>query len=186
MRCFATKKHTKRLPRSIREAFLRSLRLSWRPCSAGGAAAAGVHADMAGAAAMPLLVAAAAVVTGNLGLGACGLVVGGNVAIALAVAVTAADGITLAGVMDLDVVQAAAASLLGVPDLGLVCGCEQTKHAQDLASCVDLPFLIDADTGYGNELNVRRTMRDLEAAGICGALVFGYLASLIFQPKMKE
>ena len=35
--------------------------------------------------------------------------------------------------------QAAAASLLGVPDLGLVCGCEQTKHAQDLASCVDLP-----------------------------------------------
>ena len=48
--------------------------------------------------------------------------------------------------------QAAAASLLGVPDLGLVCGCEQTKHAQDLASCVDLPFLIDADTGYGNEL----------------------------------
>ena len=65
--------------------------------------------------------------------------------------------------------QAAAASLLGVPDLGLVCGCEQTKHAQDLASCVDLPFLIDADTGYGNELNVRRTMRDLEAAGICGA-----------------
>ena len=60
--------------------------------------------------------------------------------------------------------QAAAASLLGVPGLGLVCGCEQTKHAQDLASCVDLPFLIDADTGYGNELNVRRTMRDLEAA----------------------
>ena len=40
------------------------------------------------------------------------LVVGGNVAIALAVAVTAADGITLAGVMDLDVVQAAAASLV--------------------------------------------------------------------------
>ena len=33
--------------------------------------------------------------------------------------------------------QAAAASLLGVPDLGLVCGCEQTKHAQDLASCVE-------------------------------------------------
>ena len=128
MRCFATKKHTKRLPRSIREAFLRSLRLSWRPCSAGGAAAAGVHADMAGAAAMPLLVAAAAVVASNLGLGACGLVVGGNVAIALAVAVTAADGITLAGVMDLDVVQAAAASLVMAAIILRAIQIRHTKH----------------------------------------------------------
>ena len=128
MRCFATKKHTKRLPRSIREAFLRSLRLSWRPCSAGGATAAGVHADMAGAAAKPLLVAAAAVVAGNLGLGACGLVVGGNVAIALAVAVTAADGITLAGVMDLDVVQAAAASLVMAAIILRAIQIRHTKH----------------------------------------------------------
>lgn len=65
--------------------------------------------------------------------------------------------------------QATAASLLGVPDVGLVTAVEQIKHAADLAACVDLPFLIDADTGYGNELNVRRTIRDLENAGICGA-----------------
>ena len=65
--------------------------------------------------------------------------------------------------------QATAASILGVPDIGLVSGSEQTKHAADLASCVELPFVVDADTGYGNELNVRRTMNDLELAGICGA-----------------
>ena len=107
---------------------MRSLRLSWRPCSAGGAAAARVHADMAGAAAMPLLVAAAAVVAGNLGLGACWLVVGGNVAIALAVAVTAADGITLAGVMDLDVVQAAAARLVMAAIILRAIQIRHTKH----------------------------------------------------------
>ena len=107
---------------------MRSLRLSWRPCSAGGAAAAGVHADMAGAAAKPLLVAAAAVVAGNLGLGACGLVVDGNVAIALAVAVTAADGITLAGVMDLDVVQAAAARLVMAAIILCAIQIRHTKH----------------------------------------------------------
>ncbi|WP_251445358.1 isocitrate lyase/PEP mutase family protein [Vermiculatibacterium agrestimuris] len=65
--------------------------------------------------------------------------------------------------------QATAASILGVPDIGVVTGSEQTKHAGDLASCVELPFVIDADTGYGNDLNVRRTMNDLELAGICGA-----------------
>lgn len=65
--------------------------------------------------------------------------------------------------------QAAAASMLGVPDVGLTTEFEQINHARSLASCVDLPFLIDADTGYGNELNVRRTMMDLEQAGIYGA-----------------
>lgn len=65
--------------------------------------------------------------------------------------------------------QATAASILGVPDIGLVTGSEQIKHAMDLAACVDMPFVIDADTGYGNELNVRRTQHCLETAGIYGA-----------------
>ena len=65
--------------------------------------------------------------------------------------------------------QAAASSMLGVPDIGLVTETEQVKHAHDLASCIDLPFVMDADTGYGNELNARRTIRDLEDAGIYGA-----------------
>ena len=128
MRCFATKKHTKRLPRSIREAFLRRLRLSWGPCSAGRAAAAGVHADMTSAAAVPLLMAAAPVIAGDLGLGACGLVVGSNVAVTLAVAVAAADGIALAGVMDLDVVQAAAARLVMAAIILRAIQIRHTKH----------------------------------------------------------
>ena len=65
--------------------------------------------------------------------------------------------------------QATASSLLGVPDIGLVTATEQIKHAHDLASCIDMPFLIDADTGYGNELNARKTIHDLEDAGIYGA-----------------
>ena len=65
--------------------------------------------------------------------------------------------------------QATAASVLGAPDIGLVCGTEQIKHAADLAACVDMPFIIDADTGYGNELNVRRTQHSMEMAGIYGA-----------------
>ncbi len=65
--------------------------------------------------------------------------------------------------------QAAASSMLGVPDIGLVTATEQVKHAHDLASCIDMPFLMDADTGYGNEVNARRTIHDLEDAGIYGA-----------------
>ena len=83
---------------------------------------------MAGAAAKPLLVAAAAVVAGNLGLGTCGLVVSGNIAIALAVAVTAADGMTLAGVMDLDVVQSAAARLVMAAIILRAIQIRHTKH----------------------------------------------------------
>lgn len=88
------------------------MQLSRCPCGAGRAAAAGIYTDMAGAAAMPLLVAAAAVVAGNFRFGACRLIVGGNITIALAVAVAAADSVGLAGVVDLDVVQAAAPRLV--------------------------------------------------------------------------
>lgn len=65
--------------------------------------------------------------------------------------------------------QATAASMFGVPDIGLVTAEEQIKHARDLAACVDLPYVIDADTGYGNELNARRTLFWLERAGLYGA-----------------
>ena len=65
--------------------------------------------------------------------------------------------------------QAVASSLLGVPDIGLVTATEQVKRAHDLASCIDMPFVMDADTGYGNELNARKTIHDLEDAGVYGA-----------------
>ncbi|MGI6687962.1 MAG: isocitrate lyase/PEP mutase family protein [Christensenellales bacterium] len=65
--------------------------------------------------------------------------------------------------------QAAAASMLGVPDIGLVTATEQINHVRNLVSCVDMPYVMDADTGYGNALNVRRTLHDIEDAGVYGA-----------------
>jgi carboxyvinyl-carboxyphosphonate phosphorylmutase len=61
-----------------------------------------------------------------------------------------------------------AASHLGQPDLGLTTLTEMATHAQHLASCISLPLIADADTGYGNALNVVRTVREYERAGVAG------------------
>lgn len=61
-----------------------------------------------------------------------------------------------------------AASHLGQPDLGLTTLTEMATHAGHLASCVSLPVIADADTGYGNVLNVVRTVREYERAGVAG------------------
>jgi carboxyvinyl-carboxyphosphonate phosphorylmutase len=61
-----------------------------------------------------------------------------------------------------------AASHLGQPDLGLATQTEMANHAGHLASCVSLPVIADADTGYGNVLNVVRTVREYERAGVAG------------------
>jgi carboxyvinyl-carboxyphosphonate phosphorylmutase len=61
-----------------------------------------------------------------------------------------------------------AASHLGQPDLGLTTLTEMATHAAHLASCVSLPLIADADTGYGNALNVVRTVREYERAGVAG------------------
>lgn len=58
------------------------------------------------------------------------------------------------------------ASLLGLPDLGLITMTEVAGQARRIADCVDVPVLADGDTGYGNVLNVVRTVREFEAAGI--------------------
>lgn len=61
-----------------------------------------------------------------------------------------------------------AASHLGQPDLGLATLTEMAAHAGHIASCVSLPVIADADTGYGNALNVVRTVREYERAGVAG------------------
>jgi carboxyvinyl-carboxyphosphonate phosphorylmutase len=61
-----------------------------------------------------------------------------------------------------------AASHLGQPDLGLTTLTEMAGQAARLASCVSLPVIADADTGYGNVLNVVRTIREYERAGVAG------------------
>ena len=59
-----------------------------------------------------------------------------------------------------------AASHLGQPDLGLATLTEMATHASHIAGCVSLPVIADADTGYGNVLNVVRTVREYERAGV--------------------
>jgi 2-methylisocitrate lyase-like PEP mutase family enzyme len=54
---------------------------------------------------------------------------------------------------------------LGMPDIGLVTLSEMTTHVQRIADVVDIPLIVDADTGYGGVLNVRRTIQHLEQAG---------------------
>ena len=58
------------------------------------------------------------------------------------------------------------ASRLGLPDFGFAGLGEMTDQARNLALTIDLPLIADADTGYGNALNVRRTVQAYEAAGV--------------------
>jgi len=57
------------------------------------------------------------------------------------------------------------AALLGRPDVGLLTMTEMADNAGRIAACVDIPVIADADTGYGNPLNVIRTVGAYEAAG---------------------
>lgn len=54
---------------------------------------------------------------------------------------------------------------LGRPDIGLVAMTEVADHVVRIADRVDVPLIVDADTGYGNALNVQRTVRTFERAG---------------------
>ncbi|MFJ1758813.1 oxaloacetate decarboxylase [Amycolatopsis sp. NPDC088138] len=58
------------------------------------------------------------------------------------------------------------ASLLGRPDVGLLTMTEMVQAAARIRSVVEVPVIADADTGYGNALNVIRTVREYEAAGV--------------------
>ena len=59
-----------------------------------------------------------------------------------------------------------AASLLGRPDIGLLTFSEMVDNARRIAQAVKVPVIADADNGYGNPINVIRTVREYEAAGI--------------------
>jgi 2-methylisocitrate lyase-like PEP mutase family enzyme len=58
------------------------------------------------------------------------------------------------------------ASLLGRPDIGLLGMSEMVQAARRIVSAVDVPVIADADTGYGNAINVIRTVQEYEAAGV--------------------
>lgn len=60
------------------------------------------------------------------------------------------------------------ASLLGQPDVGLLSFGEMLIHTKNIVQAVDIPVMADGDTGYGNPINVVRTVRELELAGAAG------------------
>ncbi|MGE5862587.1 MAG: isocitrate lyase/PEP mutase family protein, partial [Nitrososphaerales archaeon] len=61
-----------------------------------------------------------------------------------------------------------AASLLGMPDFGFLDAGETLENARRIINCVNIPILVDIDTGYGNPLNVWKIVKDLERIGAKG------------------
>ena len=66
---------------------------------------------------------------------------------------------------------AVSATFIGQPDLGLLTQTEIVERARHICGAVDIPVLVDADTGYGNALNVVRTVRALIDAGAAGCFL---------------
>ncbi len=60
------------------------------------------------------------------------------------------------------------AAARGLPDLGLLSMSEMTDNVRSISRSVKIPVICDADTGYGNPLNVMRTVREYESAGAAG------------------
>ena len=64
-----------------------------------------------------------------------------------------------------------AASMLGVPDIGLLGMSEMLERVRRIVRAVDVPVLADVDTGYGNPLNVARTVSECVDAGVAGIMI---------------
>lgn len=60
------------------------------------------------------------------------------------------------------------ATMLGEPDFGLLTQTEMLSAAERICAVVDTPVIVDADTGYGNAINVVRTVKELVRAGAAG------------------
>ena len=66
---------------------------------------------------------------------------------------------------------AIAAAYLGMPDMGFLNLGDMVNVARRVATAVNIPILVDADTGYGNAMSVLRTVRELEQAGAAGIII---------------
>lgn len=60
------------------------------------------------------------------------------------------------------------ASVTGKPDVGLLTMTEMVNQARNIVNATDLPLICDADTGYGNAINLIRTVKEYERAGVAG------------------
>ena len=66
---------------------------------------------------------------------------------------------------------AVAAARLGLPDTGLISYAEMLDQGRNICSAVDIPVLGDGDTGYGNAVNVKRTVHGYIQAGFAGIMI---------------
>ena len=80
----------------------------------------------------------------------------------------------------------ASAVVLGAPDIVLLSLSDFAEQVRRVARASDLPLLADADHGYGNAMNVRRTVEDLEAAGVCAMSIEDTLLPRRFAGKDGE
>ena len=71
---------------------------------------------------------------------------------------------------------AASASRLGAPDLGLMSYGEVVDQARNINEAISIPMIVDGDTGYGNAMNVKRTVSGLARAGCAAILIEDQIA----------
>lgn len=71
---------------------------------------------------------------------------------------------------------AASASRIGAPDLGLMSYGEVLDSARNIRDAIDIPLIGDGDTGYGNAMNVRRTVQGFARAGCAAVMIEDQLA----------
>ena len=71
---------------------------------------------------------------------------------------------------------AVSAARLGQPDTGLISYGEMLDQGRDICAAVSIPVIGDADTGYGNPMNVKRTVAGYAQAGFAGAMIEDQLA----------
>ena len=80
----------------------------------------------------------------------------------------------------------ASLAVLGDPDVALITLTELAEQMRRMSRAASLPVLVDADHGYGNALNVRRTVQELEAAGAGGLTIEDTLLPQAFGEAKTE
>src|SRR6201993_5130723 len=80
----------------------------------------------------------------------------------------------------------ASLAVLGDPDITLITLTELAEQMRRMSRAASLPVLVDADHGYGNALNVRRTVQELEAAGAGGLTIEDTLLPQAFGEKKTQ
>jgi len=90
-----------------------------------------------------------------------------GVAIALDAKMAEANGFEAVGISGANF----AAQVLGLPDAGLITMTEVVENARRICGAINIPAMVDCDTGFGNAINVRRTVREAILAGVSGFFI---------------